>query len=258
VRGAAERPKPNGERLREYSDSALPGLEQMLLARRPISPELEKVRLAFSLEKLREFLGPDDPAVREILGEDSPESLAEALVSGTVLADEVKRKEPCREARRRSMPRKTPWCASLPASTALARSLRKEWETAVEAPVTRQGERIAKALFAVKGTTVYPDATFTLRLSYGSVKGWPKGGAEIEPVTRTAGLWQRATPHEPFAVAPRWLEARGKLSPETPFNLTSDNDIIGGNSGSPMVNGRGELVGLVFDGNLPSLAGAYR
>jgi hypothetical protein len=257
VRGAAERPKPNTERLREYSDSALPALEQMLLARRPISAELEKLRLAFSLEKLREFLGPDDPAVREILGKESPESLAEALVSGTGLADEAKRKELWQGGQAAIDASQDAMVRFAARIDPLARSLRKEWETAVEAPTTRQGERIAKARFAVKGTTAYPDATFTLRLTYGSVKGWPKGSVAIEPFTRTAGLWQRSTPYEPFAPAPRWLEARGKLSPDTAFNLTSDNDIIGGNSGSPMVNGRGELVGLVFDGNLPSLAGAY-
>jgi hypothetical protein len=257
VRAAAERPKPNGARLREYSDSALPGLEQTLLARRPISAELEKVRLAFSLEKLREFLGPDDPAVREILGKDSPESLAETLVSGSGLADEAKRRELWQGGQAAIDASQDAMVRFAARIDPLTRSLRKEWETAVEEPSTRQGERIAKALFAVRGTSVYPDATFTLRMTYGSVKGWPKGGIEVEPFTRTAGLWQRATPHEPFAVAERWLAAREKLAPDTPFNLISDNDIIGGNSGSPMVNARGELVGLVFDGNLPSLAGAY-
>ncbi len=118
-------------------------------------------------------------------------------------------------------------------------------------------EAIAEARFAVQGRTTYPDATFTLRLSYGQVKGWKEGTREVPPFTTFAGAFERDTGRDPFALPPSWHAAKEKLDLRTPFDFVTTNDVIGGNSGSPVVNARAEIVGLVFDGNIHSLGGEY-
>ncbi len=138
-----------------------------------------------------------------------------------------------------------------------AREVRKKVEDEVDGPLKKNGELLAKARFAVYGTSTYPDATFTLRLSYGAVKGWKENGEEVKPFTTFAGAFERATGADPFALPKSWLDAKSKLDLNTPFDFCSDNDIIGGNSGSPVVNKAGEVVGLIFDGNLHSLGGDY-
>ncbi|WP_257816738.1 S46 family peptidase [Phenylobacterium sp. J367] len=138
-----------------------------------------------------------------------------------------------------------------------AREIRKAWETDVTGPTDRAAERIARARFAAYGDQVYPDATFTLRLSYGKVAGWTHRGVEVPAVTTIGGLYERATGAEPFQLAPRWAEAEGKLDKSIVYNFVTTNDIIGGNSGSPVVNARGEVLGAAFDGNIHSLGGAY-
>jgi hypothetical protein len=138
-----------------------------------------------------------------------------------------------------------------------ARAVRKRYEESVESVLQRNGERIARAHFAVNGMGGYPDATFTLRLSYGKVAGWEESGKRVLAMTTFAGAYERNTGKYPFALPPTWLRAKGKVPGETPFDFATTNDIIGGNSGSPMVNRDGHLVGLIFDGNLPSLGGRY-
>ena len=138
-----------------------------------------------------------------------------------------------------------------------ARELREAWESRVEAPTAQAAEKIARARFAVYGDQVYPDATFTLRLSYGQVQGWTYRGRTIPATTTIGGLYERATGAEPYALAPRWIEARSKLDLDTVYNFVTTNDIIGGNSGSPVVNARGEVLGAAFDGNIHSLGGDY-
>jgi Peptidase S46 len=138
-----------------------------------------------------------------------------------------------------------------------ARAWRKRYEDEVEAPTTSGSERIARARFATEGTKVYPDATFTLRLNYGKVAGWTENGKPVEPFTRLGTAFDRSTGQAPFRMPDRWLKAKPALDLDTRFNLSTTNDIVGGNSGSPLINARGELVGLLFDGNIHSISGSY-
>jgi hypothetical protein len=138
-----------------------------------------------------------------------------------------------------------------------SRAIRKEYENRVIGPTDRAAEQIAKARFAVFGTSIYPDATFSLRLSYGKIEGWTDNGKTVKPFTYFSGLWNRATGQPPFNLAPKWVAARNKVNNDTVFDMTSDNDIIGGNSGSPLIDAQGEVIGAVFDGNIESLGGAF-
>ena len=138
-----------------------------------------------------------------------------------------------------------------------ARELRRWHEDEIEAVVEAAHEDIARARFAVLGTSVYPDATFTLRLNFGTVQGWVENGTPVAPFTRLDRLFERATGQPPFAVPASWRAARATLDLATPFNLSTNNDIVGGNSGSPLVDAAGRIVGLVFDGNIHSISGAY-
>ncbi len=257
VRGAAERVKPNAERLPEFAEAGLPAVEAQLFSPAPIYPAFEKLKLAYSLEKMREHLGADAPLVHQVLGKDSPEQVASRLIDGSGLADVAQRKalwEGGMEAIRQSQ---DPFIRLALALDPQARALRQRYEREVESVVQKNSELIAQARFAMTGPKVYPDATFTLRLSYGKVEGWKEGDAQVPPFTTLGGTYQRATGAEPFALPASWLAAKDKLDLAKPFNLVSTNDIIGGNSGSPMLNARGELVGLVFDGNIHSIGGAY-
>jgi hypothetical protein len=138
-----------------------------------------------------------------------------------------------------------------------ARAIRKRYEDEVEAAVTVATEAIAKARFEIYGTNVYPDATFTLRLNFGTVQGWLENGVPVEPFTHLSRLYERATGQAPFELPPGWQAAEHELDLATPFNLATTNDIVGGNSGSPLVDAEGALVGLLFDGNIHSISGGY-
>jgi Peptidase S46 len=257
VRAAAERTKPNGERLREYVDTVLPRLTQRLTAPVPIYPELERLTLSFSLERMREWLGPDDTVVRRLLGTESPDSLAARLVDGSKLADPAVRMQLWNGGAAAVAASDDPMIALARDLDPTARELRKWHETEVEAVLETAHEQIARGRFAVLGTGVYPDATFTLRLNFGTVRGWNENGMPVEPVTRLERLFERATGQPPFALPPSWARARDTLDPGTPFNLSTDNDIVGGNSGSPLLAADGRIVGLIFDGNIHSIAGTY-
>lgn len=257
VRGVAERQRPNADRLPEFADANLPAVQAQLMSPAPVYPAFEKFKLAFSLEKMREQLGADAPLVHQVLGKESPEQVAARLVDGSRLADVAVRQalwDGGMDALRKS---EDPFIQLALAQDAPARALRQRYEREVESVIQKQSERIAQARFAMTGSSVYPDATFTLRLSYGRVEGWKEGDAQVPPFTTIGGTFQRATGADPFALPASWLAAQGKLDAAKPFNLVSTNDIIGGNSGSPMLNARGELVGLVFDGNIHSIGGAY-
>jgi hypothetical protein len=257
VRAAAERPKPNAERLREYTDGFLPRLEQQVGAPLPIYPELEELTLSFSLERMREWLGPDDPLVRRLLGTETPDALAARLVRNSTLADPAARLALWNGGQSAIDASSDPFIALARSLDADARALRKWHEDEIEAVVETAHEAIAKARFAVYGTSVYPDATFTLRLNFGSVQGWDENGAPVAPFTHLERLFERATGEPPFAVPERWRSARPALDLDTPFNLSTNSDIVGGNSGSPLVNAAGHIVGLLFDGNIHSISGAY-
>ncbi|HVY63850.1 MAG TPA: S46 family peptidase [Gammaproteobacteria bacterium] len=257
VRAAAERPKPNSERLREYTDASLPRIEQQIAAPVPIYADLERLTLSFGLERMREWLGPDDPVVRSLLTDDTPDSLAARLVDGSGLADPAARLALWNGGAAAVAASTDPMIALAKQLDATSRELRKWHEDEVEAVIDAAHEQIARARFAALGTAVYPDATFTLRLSFGTVAGWDENGTAVEPFTRLARLFERATGRPPFAVPAGWQAARGTLDPVTPFDLATDNDIVGGNSGSPLIAADGRIVGLVFDGNIHSISGAY-
>lgn len=257
VRAAAERPKPNADRLREYRDSVLPELEQQIGAAVPIYPELEQLTLSFSLERMREWLGPDDPVVHKLLATESPDSLASSLVTASKLADPAERLRLWHGGAAVVEASRDPMILLARDIDPEARALRRRQEEEVDAVVEVAGEAIAKARFALLGTNVYPDATFTLRLNPGTVQGWDESGTAVEPFTRLGRLFERATGRPPFALPDSWQKARSTLDPATPFNLSTNNDIVGGNSGSPLIDASGRIVGLIFDGNIHSISGAY-
>jgi hypothetical protein len=257
VRAAFEREKPNEQRLREFTEAALPRVSQPLLAPQPIDPELETLRLTFSLEKLFEYLGPDDATVRAVLGRDTPRALATRLVQGTRLADPQYRRQLWDGGRAAVEAAHDPMIALALRLEPEAREVRQRYDDEVEAVILRAGEQIARARFEVTGTGAYPDATFSLRLSYGSVQGWEEAGRAVTPFTTLETLYARATGQPPFRLPPRWLQAQDRLNLDTRINFTTNNDIVGGNSGSPVVDAGGRLVGLIFDGNIHSIGGTY-
>ena len=257
VRAAEERSKPNAERLEEFGEPRLPQLEQQLFSEAPIYPEYEKVKLAFSLSKLREFLSPDHPLVKAVLGTESPETVAEKLVDKTKLGKLATRKALWAEEGKAVAQSQDPFIVLAKLVDGPARAVRDRYDNQVKAVETANAGKIAAARFAMLGTSVYPDATFTLRLSYGQVRGWEEKGKAISPFTNLGGTFERATGAYPFALPKSWHAARSALDLNTPFNFVSTNDIIGGNSGSPVINRDAEIVGLVFDGNIHSLGGAF-
>ena len=260
VRYTAEVKKPNEQRLEEYIDSNLEILENRLFSPAPLYDDLEEATLTSQLGAAVEKLGRSHPFVKAVLGNAAPAEVAKAAIAGTKLKD---------AAARKALVEGGP--AAIAASTdsmivlarkidPLAREVRKFFEDEVEAPVTRAGEKVAQARFKVYGRTIPPDATFTLRLSYGTVAGFPAEGTTVPPFTTFHGMLDRSIAHAgkyPWALPPRWQEKKAGLKLETPLNFTSTNDIIGGNSGSPVIDRKGEFVGIVFDGNIQTLAWDY-
>ena len=257
VRGAAERTKPSADRLPEYADSNLPLLEKELLDAQPTYPDVERIVLTLWLLKAREYLTVDNPLVRNLLGSEAPEALAARLVSGTHLADPKAREALWRGGAAAIEGADDPLIRFVRNSDPDARALRTRYEQHVEGPITRAQEKLAHARFKVYGNSAYPDATFTLRLSYGSVQGWTYHGTTVEPFTNFGGLYARATNSEPFRLPQRWVDAKNRLDLQTPFNVSTNNDIIGGNSGSPLIDSEGRVVGAIFDGNIHSLGGDF-
>jgi hypothetical protein len=256
VRAAYEKEKPAAERLPEYAETRLPLLEKQVLDARPVEAPMEKLYLEFWLLKMRERLTVDAPEVRAILGKDSPETLAAALAQSK-LADPALRRRLWEGGRAAVEASDDPMIRFVLRTDAAARAVRREWETRVTGPTERAQERIAAARFKALGASAYPDATFSLRLSYGTVEGWREGDRTIPPFTYFKGLYERATGQPPYDLAPRWSAAQSKLNPDTVFDISSSNDIIGGNSGSPLIDARGRVVGAIFDGNIHSLGGSY-
>jgi nicotinamide mononucleotide adenylyltransferase len=257
VRGAEERTKPNSDRLREYTDAAIPRIEQQLFAQVPVYTELEVLTLSFSLERMREWLGPDDPVVRKLLGKESPDELATRLVAETKLDDARVRKQLWQGGTAAVEASHDPMIEIARTIDADSRAIRKKFEDEVEAPVSSASERIAAQRFKAYGTNAYPDATFTLRLNYGTVQGWVENGTPVEPFTYLGRAFERATGAPPFKIPDSWLKAKDQLDMRTPFCISTSNDIVGGNSGSPLIDAAGKLVGLMFDGNIHSVAGDY-
>ena len=257
VRGAAERQKPDGQRLRELRESALPALEQRLFAKDPIHDQVEILLLGHSLAKLREHLGPDDPFVRKVLGKRSPQEYATELVNGSRLRSLGLRRALWSGGEAAVAASRDPMIELARRIDADGRAIRGRYEEQVEAVVRQNGELVARARFAAEGTSRYPDATFTPRLSYGQVKGYEENGHAVRPFTDLGGAFERATGRDPYALPPSWLRAQARLDPKIPFDFCTTNDIVGGNSGSPVIGRDGALVGVAFDGNIHSLGGAF-
>ncbi len=256
VRAADEKPKPNGDRLREFRDSALPSLEQQLFSTAPIYKKLEAANLALSLTQLQDALGSDDAAVKIALGGKSPEQVANDLIAGTKLDDVAVRKQLYEGGKAAVDASTDPLIVLMRKIDPEARSVRKRFDDEVDAVFRRDGATIARARFEVAGFTQPPDATFTLRLSYGTVKGYKDNGIDIPYYTTFEGAFKHADEHgdkPPFNLAPSWRTMKSKLNLQTPLDYVSTADIIGGNSGSPTVNKNNEVVGIIFDGNIQSL-----
>ncbi|MBX3699585.1 MAG: S46 family peptidase [Dokdonella sp.] len=259
VRGAAERNKPDAERLREFTDSKLPALTQRLFSTAPIYANYEQVKFGWSLTKLRETLGTGDAFVKKVLGNESPEALAKRLVEGSKLGDPAVRKALWDGGADAIAKSDDPFIVLARAVDGDARAIRARYENEVESVIDSNSALIAAARFEKYGTSVYPDATFTQRFSFGEVKGWDEKGVPVEPFTTIGGAFEHATGAYPFALPQSWLDAKAKgaLNLAQRYNFVSSNDIIGGNSGSPVINGKAQVVGLVFDGNIHSLGGNY-
>lgn len=257
VRAAKERAKPVAERRAGYSDADIASLGRRLATETPISNDLEKIYLDFWLSKTREYLTVDNANVKALLGKESPEQIAARLVDGTRLADPAFRAQALAMTPEQLAASGDPLIAFVMANDDSAQAIRTQWESAVSGPTSRAGEKIAQARFAVYGTNLYPDATFSLRLSYGQVKGWTYRGVTVAPFTEIGGLYERNTGAEPFNAAEDWMAAEGKINKSTVYDFVSTNDIIGGNSGSPVINAKGEVIGAAFDGNIHSLGGSF-
>jgi hypothetical protein len=257
VRGAAERPKKNEERLEEFSDARLPRVEQRLFAQRPLNQAFEIAKLSFGLTALRERLGADHPFVKKVLGKASPAELASALIKGSTLDKVEERKRLWQGGQAAINASKDRMIQLALAIDPEGRAVRSRFENEVEAVLTKNSELVARARFEVYGMTSYPDATFSPRLSVGTVRGWREKGKLVPAFTTIGGAFARATGRPPFALPKSWLEHQKELALDTPLNLVTDNDIVGGNSGSPLINRQGELAGLIFDGNIHSLGGTY-
>ncbi len=255
-----ERGLPEGQRLAAYSDAALPQFERRLLAEAPFYPALETVRLASTLQRSLDLLGPNHPYVQLALAGRTPQQAAQALVAGTRLGERAERERLLQGGAAAVAASADPLVVLARAAWPLRRALKLQAETEVDTPIQRAAERIDQARYTLYGHSVPPDATNTLRLSFGPAQGYVSNGITHPWKTTWGGWWDRADSfdqREPFKLAARIDRARGQVDPRTPLDFVLTADIIGGNSGSPVVNARGELVGLIFDGNLESLGGNY-
>jgi hypothetical protein len=260
VRWADESGKPNGERLPEYIDARRSQIERHLRSETPVYSALEKVRLAAALTLMREKLGAGHPLVGRILGGHSPESRAAALVDNTRLGNAAFRQELLAGGAAAVKASSDPMIELARLVDPRARELRRKYDNEVLAVERDAYAKIAQAVFATEGERAYPDATRTLRLSYGTVQGYEEDGQPVAPFTELGGLYARADQNghqPPYALPPGWMNAKSRLDLTTPLNFVTTNDIVGGNSGSPVINARGELVGLIFDGNRHSLPGYF-
>jgi len=255
MRAIDERAKPNGERIPAFRDSARESLELELFSAEPIYDDYEILRLTDSLTDFASQFGADNPLVQKVLAGKSPHARAAELVTGTRLKDAAVRKDLYGKDAAALQAAHDPMIDLARLIDGPAREARKIYDSQEEIKKQAYAE-IAKARFAIEGTGSYPDATFTLRLSYGTVRGYEQDGKQIPAFTDFAGLYQRSAEHDnkpPFDLPQRWIDKKANLNLATKFNFVSDADIIGGNSGSPVVNKANEFVGIIFDGNIQSL-----
>jgi len=260
-RSANEKAKPSGQRLREFRDSNHASLELALFSDEPIYDDLEQMRLESYLTMLALEFGVDDPIVISVLAGKSPRERAVELVTGTKVKDVVERKQlyTANPIAIDKAAETDPMIALVRSVDGVARAARKIVEEQSEIKEQAQA-KISRVRYAVDGTRIYPDATFTLRLAFGVIKGYEEGGQSVPAFTTIEGMYARSSAHEgaePFNIPTRWLDQKGKVKLATPMNFASTCDIIGGNSGSPTINRAGEFVGIIFDGNLQSLVADF-
>jgi len=256
VRLSEELAKPSADRLPEYSDARLDSVFLSLYSSDPIYDDLEIDRLASSLSHLMETFGGDDPFVQKALGGLSPNQQAEALVGGTTLEDVEVRKALVEGGPAAIAASTDPMIRLAVDLDPEFRAWRKQYEDEVESVEKEAYAKIAAAQFAVNGEDQYPDATFSLRLAFGTVMGYIEKGRQVPPFTTFEGLYERAserTGQTGFELPARWIDRRSELKLDTPYNFVCTADITGGNSGSPVINRGGEVVGVIFDGNIQSL-----
>ena len=257
VRYVEETPKPNGQRLGEYQDAGLESLEQKMYSTAPLNSSLEEVVLAEAFRFLLKELGADDPVVKAILAGQKPEQAAHHYVSTTKIQDVEERKRLAHNLDEMKSSKDGMVQLAL-LFDGPARKYRKEFEDQAQAVIISSESKIAQARFSVYGSNEYPDATFTPRLSYGPVKGYTSSSGQQAPYATTfAGLYKRATSNEPFQLPARWITAKSALDLNTPFDFVTTADTHGGNSGSPTVDEKGELIGILFDGNWEGLENRY-
>jgi hypothetical protein len=260
VRLADQSQKPNNERLREYSDANLPSLKQELFSDSPIYDNLETLELGDSLSMFAEMKGISDELVQKVLAGKSPNARADELIRGTKLKDVAERQRIAEGGVKAIEESTDPMIQLARLVDPPAMRLRRIYDDQVREPQHQAYAKIAQARFAAYGSNVYPDATFTLRLSFGDVKGYEENGKPIPWTTTIGGAFAHAADHQnqpPYRLPQSWMEHKSRLNLSTPFDFVNTADIIGGNSGSPVVNRAGELVGIIFDGNLQSLVLDY-
>ena len=260
VQYVAQVKKPDGERLPGFHDAQLPSLRFQLFSPAPSYLPMEQALLATALEASSKELGPEDPYVRAALDGQTPQEAGRKAFAGTRMGEAAFRKSLIEAGEQAVASSKDPLIVFARRVNPQILAMIKWYEDKVESVETRGGERIGKARFAVYGKSTYPDATFTLRLAYGTVKGYPMNGTEAPPHTTLYGLYDRAYGFDlkpPFNLPERWLRLKDKLDLSTPLDFVTTCDVVGGNSGSPVINRDGELVGVIFDGNIESLVGYF-
>jgi hypothetical protein len=260
VRYAEEVKKPDAAREDGFHDAQLESLKLVLFSPAPTYPALEERLITDALAESLEELGPDDPFVKAALGGRTPAEVAKEVTANTKVGDPAFRKSLVEGGAAAVAASNDPMIALARKLGPMEREMEKKFDAEVQGALTAAGEKLGKARFAAYGKTAYPDATFTLRLSYGTVKGYPMNGTIAPPVTTFYGLYDRAYSFglkPPFDTPARFIERKGQLEMKTPLNFVTTNDIIGGNSGSPVINRAAEFVGIVFDGNIESLVGNF-
>jgi hypothetical protein len=256
VRAGVEKAKPNDQRMREFRDSALPSLEQQLFSQEPVYKNLETLELTASLNEMQDAFGKDNADLQKLLQGKSAADAAKDLIGNTKLEDVAVRKQLYDGGEAAVEASTDPLIVAMRGIDQDARDVRREYEDKVDSVVRRDGTEIAKARFAQSGFSQPPDATFTLRLSYGVVKGYQDSGKPVPFETNMGGAFEHATANgskPPYTLPESWIKSKSNLDLKTPLNFVSTADIIGGNSGSPTVNKKGEVVGIIFDGNIQSL-----
>lgn len=260
VQYVAEVKKPDGVRLDGFHDAQLDSTRFALFSPAPLYPQMEEVLLANTLQEAADELGTDDPYIKSVLGGRTAGEVAEEAIGGTKIAGPAFRKSLIEGGEAAVADSTDPLIALARRVDPFVREMQKWYEDNVESIEIAAGEKIGKARFAVYGKSLYPDSTFTLRLAYGSVRGYPMNGTQAPTKTTFYGLYDRAYSFnlkDPYALSKRYLEGKNSVDLSTPLNFVNTCDITGGNSGSPVINRNAKLVGLIFDGNIESLVGDY-